>query len=73
MPKLTAGGPPSVNDEVIIRTDITPDDILKMSDDELTTLLTRLRSLRETPIKRNSSSAKVKAPTTQNPDDFDMD
>lgn len=56
MPRLTAGGPSDqpIDDSVITRVDISPEDIRKMSDEDLHSLLASIRNKRETVPPRTS-------------------
>jgi hypothetical protein len=73
-PRIAAGGGPSapVSDDQITRTDITPEDIRKMSSEEIIALLEKIRSSRQTaPPARAPRQAKVKATDGDNVDDLE--
>ena len=58
MPKLSSGGPdqPNASSDQITRVDLSPEDIRKMSSDEIHDLLARLRANRQQPPSSTTRS-----------------
>jgi hypothetical protein len=71
-PRITSGGPDST-DEQITRTDISPEDIRKMSIPEIHELLARIRNSRQTSNKAVTPRASKPKPIADKDDLEDLE